>query len=383
MRSLCFFTLLAALWPWGLILAQEEPSGPDEVPFIQQTLERSTEFYGSGMRALVEDVAKTVNLDADATAQLNAAAEAAVKEKMDKSRTGLWKTWKEMAVDGRVNQNSFWISYRKLPEAILTPDRSTFWAEGLKKSLTVEQAKVWSQEEQKRRDRVDKAIQDYLTKGREDWRTKRLEVRKLDVAELVKTVPLDTATADKLTAGLAGVIAEGAKSWGSSLEKQLREYVKSAFLGGAEERVAAIEAGNINFGTMTDSTAQELEDTAWKALVSNTVPKTLVAGIQAKEQLRNQKRNLAVAMMTTAELDRKVRLTAEQRSKLEPLFLKTVQSHRAKVDMLLSQNYVNTEMLLMLLNGIAEAEVKDVLEPDQLRGWREAMQVYADWWNSF
>jgi hypothetical protein len=375
--------LLAVGFASALWAQVDEPQGPDEVPFIQQTLDRSTEFYGSGMKSLVQDVVKTVKLEAKAAEELNQVAEAAVADKMEKSRTGLWKTWQAMSSDGRVNQNAFWTAYRKLPEAILTPDRSPQWADGLKRVLSAEQLALWQVEEKKRRDRIEKAVSDYLSKGRDDWKQKRVEVRKLDVADLAKLGSLDQVTQDQLKAGIAEVVNKGATQWGQAIEKQVREYVKSAFLGGAEERIVAIENGSLNFNSQADTPAQEAEDAAWQEMLRKILPAEAATAFAAREKSRQGKRDRALAMMAVAELDRKIRLSRSQREQLEVVFMQAVVGNRPKVDSMMQQNYLNTEMMLMLLHAVPEAQVKPLLQSDQLYGWKEAMHQYADWWNSF
>ena len=84
-----------------------------------------------------------------------------------------------------------------------------------------------------------------------------------------------------------------------------------------------------------------------------------------------------------AELDRKLRLTMSQRSTLEERFVKVISEGRSKMDALFSQNYANSEIMLMVLNGIPDAEVKALLEEEQLVVWRDVAARYSSWWNQF
>ena len=191
--------------------AEEDP----KVPFIDQTLQRSDDFYSGGMKSLVEDVVKTAEIKDEAKIDaLRKAADASVKDKMDKSKYGLWKTWREMQRDGEVDQNQFWTAYRKLPEAILTPDRSPIWAEALKATLSADEQVKWAAEETKRRTRIEKAIQDYLTKGRETWKSQRIDNRKAQAEELITQTALDVANAQTLRDGIPGTIERSLGSWG-------------------------------------------------------------------------------------------------------------------------------------------------------------------------
>jgi len=88
-------------------------------------------------------------------------------------------------------------------------------------------------------------------------------------------------------------------------------------------------------------------------------------------------------MLTVAEVDRKLRLTASQRAQLEERFVTVIREGKSKVDALFAQSYSNSEIMLMVLNGIPDAEAKTLLEPDQLIGWREVAGRYSSWWNQF
>ena len=359
--------------------AQEEA----KVPFIEQTLQRSDDFYSSGMKSLVGDVVKVTGVAGEVVQELQKVATAAVKDKMDKSKVGLWKTWHAMQKDGEVDQIQFWNSYRKLPEAILTPDRSPIWEEGLKRLLKPDELAKWDAEATKRRTRIEKAIADYLDRGRKLWKDQRVETRKAQVEELVTINNLDAVTTSKVRDGIDGAVSSALPAWGKGLEKSIREYVKSAFLGGADDRVQALEGGQINFGSASEPEAVVAEETGWRGLLKQSLSAEQFGQWEAREQQRLDRRLRAMAMMTVAELDRKLRLTTSQRSTLEERFVKVISEGKSKVDALFAQNYANSEIMLMVLNGIPDAEVKSLLEEEQLVVWREVASRYSGWWNQF
>ncbi len=375
--------LLGALAMLAPHLPAQEQNETEKVPFIQQTLDRSTDFYGNGMKILTEDVMKITGAPESKKSDLLKAADDAVKDKMAKSKTGLWKTWKEMSKEGQVDQIQFWNAYRKLPEAILTPDRSPLWAEALTRLLTPDELAKWSKEEGVRRGRIEKAIQDYLKRGREDWGAKRIEARKGEIDEMESQSLVPAPVAATLRTGLKAAVDKALGSWGKGLEKQIRESLKSAFLGGAEDRIQALEAGQMNFGLVSDADGMQAEADTWKALLQQTLDAPSFASWEAREQKRADRRVQALSMMTVAELDRKLRLTPDQRRKLEPVVSRVVRDSKAKLDVFLGQAYANTELLLMVINGIPSSEVVSLIEADQMEGWREVRERYAGWWNQY
>ena len=377
--SRIWLSLILAVFGCFSVTAQEEP----KVPFIDQTLQRSDDFYSSGMKSLVTDVAYITGVGPEIVKELNAVAMEAVKDKMAKSKVGLWKTWHAMQKDGEVDQVQFWASYRKLPEAILTPDRSPIWEAGLKRLLKPDELAKWDAEATKRRARIEKAIADYLDRGRKVWKDQRVETRKAQVEELVVINKLDASTTTKVRDGIEGAVASALPAWGKGLEKSIREYVKSAFLGGADDRVQALEGGQINFGSAGEPDAVAAEEGAWRQLLQQALSAEQFGQWQDREQQRLERRLRAMAMMTVAELDRKLRLTTAQRSTLEERFVKVIRDGKSKVDALFAQNYANSEIMLMVLNGIPEAEVKALLEEEQLVVWRDVAARYSSWWNQF
>ena len=377
-RLAALLSLVALLLLSSSLNAQDEPN----VPFIDQTLQRSDDFYSNGMKSLVEDVVKVAGMtDETKISELKKVAQESVVDKMAKSKTGLWKVWNAMAKNGDVDQNQFWAAYRKLPEAILTPDRSPIWEEGLKRLLNEAERAKWEAEASKRRDRIEKAIADYLNRGRDEWKDQRIEARKAQVEELVAQHQLDAPTTQKLRDGLASAVERALPSWGNGLEKNIREYVKSAFLGGAEDRLQMLEGGQINFGTAAEPEAMMAENTTWQELLKQTLSGTAFTEYEAREQQRLKRRNQALTLLAVSEVDRHLRLTASQRGKLEIALASVIAGAGSRIDAMLGQNYTSSEFILMVLNGVPEPTVKALLEADQQTGWDELAARYAGWWN--
>ena len=370
---------LAALTFLSLIVsAQDEP----HVPFIDQTLQRSDDFYSNGMKSLVDDVVKVAGISNEAKiSELKKVAQDSVADKMAKSKTGLWKIWNAMAKNGTVDQNQFWTAYRKLPEAILTPDRSPIWENGLKRLLNEAELAKWDAEASKRRERIEKAIADYLNRGRDEWKDQRIEARKTQVEELVAQHQLDASTTQKLRDGLVSAVERALPSWGKGLEKNIREYVKSAFLGGAEDRLQMLEGGQINFGNAAEPEALAAEDSSWQELLKQSLNASAFSSYQVREQQRLKRRNHALTLLAVSEVDRHLRLTPSQRGKLETALASVIEDARSRIDAMLGQNYTSSEFILMVLNGVPEPTVKELLEADQQTGWTELATRYAGWWN--
>ncbi len=373
-----YVILAACLLPF-LLRAQQEP----QVPFIEQTLQRSDDFYSTGMKSLVGDVVKVTGVNGPVVEELNKLATEAVADKMTKSKAGLWKIWHQLQKEGEVDQMQFWNAYRKLPEAILTPDRSPIWEDGLRKLLKLEEWAKWDAEASKRRTRIEKAITEYLNRGREQWRTQRVDVRKAQAEELITASKVEAAAAQRLRAGIEPAVAKALEFWGKGLEKSIREYVKSAFLGGADERILALEGGQINFGNAAEPEAVAADEDSWRELLKQTLSTEAYALWESREQQRLDRRTQAMAMLTVAEVDRKLRLTGEQRRKLEALLSDVIRKAKPKIDARLAQNYVNSDVLLMTLNGVPEGDAKGVLEEDQWKGWQELTTRYSSWWNQY
>jgi hypothetical protein len=365
MRSLIIGLILIS----PAITAQERP----HVPFIEDILAQSDTAYTTGMKCLVSEIAKDCATTPEQTAKLNEAAMAAVKTKMDLSRTDLWAVWDKLAIDGEMaNQLAFWQTYRKIPNSSLTPERLPVWEEAVKATLNPEQFGKWEVLAKGKRDRIDKAVLAALDKARADWIAKRTEARTSLAAAIIAQHQLTPAEADALKLGVAEVINQSVASWGKGLETTLREYVKTAFLGQADARLAALENGGATMGNETDEVALKAEDAAWEALLQKTLTPTQLASYQAAAAQKTARRVEALGQVVVSEIDRKVLLTQDQRQKLQPLVTSAIQEQLAKMEALLAQSYVNTEMLLCILPKLDEANVKSMLQPDQWTAWREA-----------
>ncbi len=341
------------------------------VQFISDILSQSEMAYGTGMRNLVEEVVKVTAANAEQTEEISKASQAAVRMKMDRSESDLWAVWDEMQVGDEVNQVAFWQAYRKLPNAQLTPERLAPWADGLKKALTAEQYAKWEELAAKKRARIDKAVKSCLDKGREAWITKRSEVRTMLADAMVTVYQLTDAQGTQIRSGVGKVVAEASSSWGSNLERQIRDYVKTAFIGQAEDRMQALENGGINFRGDGDEEARKIEDTAWGLLVKSTLTAEQYSKFQQAEAQKQERRIQSIAQVVVAELDRKLLLSADQRQRLEPLLRRAVLAKTASIEMLLTQGYVNSDMMVGLIREIKEDEVKPILEAEQWLAWKE------------
>lgn len=380
----CVYALAIALALPPMAAAQQPVATQEEkVPFIEQTLQRSDDFYSGGMKTLVEDVVKVTGVAGATVEKLHQVAMEAVADKMAKSKVGLWKTWHAMAKDGEVDQVQFWNAYRKLPEAALTPDRSPMWEAGLKRLLKPDELVKWDAEAGRRRARIEKAIADYLDRGRDQWKTQRVEARKAQAEEIITLLKLDAPAMQRLRDGLEPAVGKSLVQWGKGLEKSIREYVKSAFLGGADDRIQALEGGQINFGSAAEPEAIEADEAAWRELLRQCLDAPAYAQWESREQQRLDRRIRAMAMLTVAELDRKLRLTSTQRTRLESMLTGVIRTAKPKIDAMLGQSYSNSEILLMVLNGVPMVDIQKMLEPDQMAGWREVASRYSGWWSQF
>jgi len=365
MRS--FFLGLILISP--AITAQERP----HVPFIEDILAQSDTAYTTGMKGLVSEIAKDCAATPEQTAKLNEAAMAAVKLKMDLSRTDLWAVWDKLAIDGEMaNQLAFWQTYRKIPNSALTPERFAVWEDAVKATLNPEQLGKWEVLAKGKRDRIDKAVLAALEKARADWIAQRTEARTALAAAIIAQHQLTPTEADALKLGVAEVINQSVFSWGKGLETTLREHVKTAFLGQADARLAALENGGATMGNETDEVALKAEDAAWEALLQKSLTPAQLTSYQAAAAQKAARRVEALGRVVVSEIDRKVLLTQEQRQKLQPLVSTAIKAQLAKIEALMAQSYVNTEMLLCILPKLDEAFVKSMLQPDQWTAWREA-----------
>lgn len=351
------------------------------VDFIENILEQSDMAYTTGMKNLVGEVVKAAGADAAQEAALAKAADAAVKEKMERSQNDLWSTWDSMQIDGQVNQAAYWQAYQKLPAAQMTPERFPVWEEAVKQTLNKEQFTKWEVVAKAKRDRIDKAVQTCLDKGREMWVTKRTELRTAFVESLADQLGLSADQSKALLSGSVEAVKTAATKWGGEVEARLRNYVKTAFIGQADAQLQNLENGTMAMGGEDDEVALQAEVDAWEDLVKKVLTPDQHAKLVAQEERKRERRLLSVSQVIVAEIDRKVLLSDQQREKLEELVRRSVRSSEARVEMLLSLPYVNSEMLLALASGVKEEEIKSILEPGQWTGWKEAstrVSLYLD-----
>lgn len=256
----------------------------------------------------------------------------------------------------------------------------------VKAALAPEEYELWEKAKEESKLRVDKAIQEYLTRLKDARRQERQSGLERQVDRMVRGLSLEEARQQALRQGLDGVVDEGLKVWLKGQETAVRNFAKDS--GNSEEEVLDyLEQGSVRFSSAAqgeDASSEQTEREAFeKLLASQLQPGELERWLRAESE-RTARRAQAMTMVIVSEVDRTARLTASQRAALEPLVHSVVSEYLPFVENEENFGYMlqNSEGLLVFLQGVPADKAKEIIQPGQQAAWDQALARYSGWWQN-
>ena len=258
--------------------------------------------------------------------------------------------------------------------------------DAVRNTLSAAEYATWEKAKNEAKNRLEKAIGDYLDRLVDARRLERKSDLERQVERLVGGLPVDEKRAKVLREGIDGVVEASLKAWREGQEKPVRTFVKSS--GNSEEEILDyLEQGSVRFNQESESgesSAAAIEEAAFEKLLVSQLTAEERKRWKSVESDRIQRRAKAMAMVAVSEVDRSVRLTPGQRGQLEPLLVTVLEEYLPFVEDQENFGYMlqNSEGLLVFLQGIPSEKVKEIIHPNQKKQWDQAGSRYSGWWQN-
>ena len=258
--------------------------------------------------------------------------------------------------------------------------------DAVRKTLSAAEYATWEKAKNEAKNRLEKAIGDYLDRLVDARRLERKSDLERQVERLVGGLPVDEKRAKALREGIDGVVEASLKAWREGQEKPVRTFVKSS--GNSEEEILDyLEQGSVRFNQESESgesSAAAIEEAEFEKLLASQLTSEERKRWTSVESDRIQRRAKAMAMVAVSEVDRSVRLTPGQRGQLEPLLVTVLEEYLPFVEDQENFGYMlqNSEGLLVFLQGIPSEKVKEIIHPNQKKQWDQAGSRYSGWWQN-
>ena len=343
---------------------------PDDVEkafgdFTKAALEARRPLAKADLGKLCDELAKSVKLTPEQRKQLETEAQPAVEESCAKFSEALDK-WLRPFLAGYGNRAltnlSRWKAeqFATRPNVITSPQDAPASSAAIKRVLNAEQLGVYEREMGDKTARRKKEIVNYLKEALLSHRDKLGEMFRLEREGVVRELGLEKARADKLEAGtkqaVDEIVAEDEKSATEQFLAMTDESWRQMSASGGTHQ---FDANNSN-GNQTPPNRRS----AWlKALGTVLSPEELQRW-EGSLARRQERREHAAKMGAVAEMEERVLLSPEQRTKLEAVFLERWKRY--------PQNDNQQIYPMNLMRSGPDADVRSVLSPAQQKRWDEA-----------
>lgn len=198
-------------------------------------------------------------------------------------------------------------------------------------------------------------------------RQKALAVMMPQVEDATRVLQLPAATVARLTTAAKGAVESSLEYWRQNTERYVRQTAQNA----TSKNILQVLAGTerVNF-SRNDSGPQGTK--LWQSALSTSLSKAQQQQLQQVTDARLNYRLKAMAAMSTTELDRRRRLTAEQCAKLETAVQQVLAEYLPDIERYMShQWFLQYYYALVPVGGVPEKTMQEILTPEQWKLCKE------------
>lgn len=217
----------------------------------------------------------------------------------------------------------------------------------------------------------------FLKKREIEARKPRAEQMQRRIEELEDIVGLKDGQKKKLEIASKGAVEKSLEPWREQMDNYIRQYLERS-PNNVDMMLASI--GNVNFGHTPEQ--QAAEQKVWLSTIGRVLDKEQMATYQHTVDERNDYLHMAVSSLLIADLDRNLRLTAEQREKLAGLLQPVIDENLLLLGRWSNDGNLPVYQLPTLLGGVDEKDLKKVLSKKQIEGWQARFARFKNMWQS-
>ena len=216
-----------------------------------------------------------------------------------------------------------------------------------------------------------------IKKLAEEERKKRMDFMGVVIEDVTRLCQLDEAQQKQINLAAKGSTERSMKKW----HEQAERYFASRLSGADDDTAKEIleNIGNVNFGGR-DAEKESETQALWKDAVTNILTDDQVKRYEEVVEQRNQERIEAFTKMSVSSLDNHLRLTPEQRKKLEVIVKASATEYLEDVQRYWG-DYFERGMLMSLANSADDEELKKILTEKQFTRHKTATSNFDHFWD--
>ena len=211
------------------------------------------------------------------------------------------------------------------------------------------------------------AISQHLYKMYLAERSRTLAAMMPQVEEATRLLSLPAPVVAKLNTAAKGAVEASLEYYRQFAENLVRQSVQTATPKNLLQALAGTERANFS---RNETKPQNTE--LWKTTLQSTLTEAQQKTLQQSADERHNYRLKAMAAMSTSELDRRRKLSADQCSKIEIALQKVLAGYLPDIERYMSfQWFLQYYYALVPLAGVEEKEMKAILTPEQWKLFKD------------
>lgn len=342
--------------------------------FLTKAREAKRKVWEADMKKRVEELVKVTGLDAAGVKALDVPMTQAIVSAIDdwagKLEKG-WRDWANAAPPDAMEMAA--AALNQIDQTVRTdwfgkdvrPDEQTQWRTGLQAALNGEQLLQWDRAESERR---QAALAEIAGAIRASGERTREEIDKHFGTQYMKiqnALGLSAERAGKLRVLIRDIAKTHVEKWKSRAERSLLAL-------DAETRKGAVRNGQVYIAP--DPEVQKSMETSWDEGIAKLLSADELARVKSNEVDGRQRGIRAIARILVLNLDEQVAFTAEQRERLRPIAERLVGGISSlSGDLGDGRSFqLHSQNLVEAAKRATEEELKLILDPVQLRRWKDA-----------
>ena len=223
---------------------------------------------------------------------------------------------------------------------------------------------------------VDEQISRHVRKQADEERSKRMDFMSFVIDDIVRLCDLDDSQKSRLILAAKGASKRSMERWHEQAERYFRQRVT----GSDEETVSELlqNMGSVNFGGRNSDREGETE-AVWKDSLEDVLTKEQLSKYNTVLAERAQARIDAFSEMAIASLDNYLRLTPEQKNRMEPIIKSSANEYLDDIHRYWGE-YVEKNMLMSLANAADEKVLREILSDKQFDRLQSATSNLEHFW---
>lgn len=222
-------------------------------------------------------------------------------------------------------------------------------------------------------------VNEYLQQLAESERDKRVERMRTVIEDIDRVCQLQGEQRQRLQLAAKGAIDRGLDGWRNRMDRWVRDRAKGA-KGNLEQFLAGV--GTVRFGGEWREWEPERQE-VWRQAVKGTLTTEQREAYKKDVMERYTFKHRAMAQVIAADMDRRLRFSGEQRSRVLELLTGAAEEYWERLESWSGDEEGLPYYQMGALAGAVKPEdLGKVLTESQIRGWGEYLKRFNGVWDS-